>query len=64
MKLTFYAHARSPLEPPEVSVVTDPYTPGMSDFGPLDLVFMNSATDRFHSDPRHVRGQPIVVNTL
>jgi hypothetical protein len=47
-----------------VSVVTDPYTPGMSDFGPLDLVFMNSATDRFHSDPRHVRGQPIVVDTL
>ncbi|WP_158931434.1 hypothetical protein [Acidisphaera sp. S103] len=64
MKLTFYAHARFRLEPPEVSVVTDPYTPGMSDFGPLDLVFMNSATDRFRSDPRHVRGQPIVVNTL
>jgi hypothetical protein len=64
MELTFYALARFRLETPEVSVVTDPYTPGMSGFEPIDLVIMNSATDRLHSDPRHVRGQPIVVNTL
>lgn len=64
MKLTFYAHARFRLETPEVSVVTDPYTPGMSGFEPIDVVIMNSATDRFHSDPSHVRGQPIAVNTL
>src|SRR3712207_997086 len=25
---------------------------------------MSSATDPFHSDPSHVRGEPIVVNTL
>jgi Beta-lactamase superfamily domain len=64
MELTFYALARFRLEMPEVSIVTDPYTPGMSGFEPIDLVIMNSATDRLHSDPRHVRGQPIVVNTL
>jgi hypothetical protein len=64
IKLTFYAHARFPPETPEVSVVTDPYTPGMSGFERIDLVFIYSATDRLHSDPRHVRGQPIVVNTL
>jgi hypothetical protein len=64
MELTFYALARFRLETPGGSVVTDPYTPGMSGFEPIDLVFMNSATDRFHSDPRLVRGQPIVVNTL
>lgn len=68
MKLTFYAHASFRLETPEVSVVTDPYTPGVSGFAPIDepadLVIMSSATDRFHSDPSHVRGQPTVVNAL
>jgi L-ascorbate metabolism protein UlaG (beta-lactamase superfamily) len=68
MKVTFYAHASFRLETPEVSVVTDPYTPGMSGFAPIDepadLVIMSSATDRFHSDPSHVRGQPKVVNAL
>ncbi len=68
MKITFYAHASFRLETPEVSVVTDPYTPGVSGFEPIDepadLVIMSSATDRFHSDPSHVRGEPTVVNAL
>lgn len=68
MKLTFYAHASFRLETPDVSVVTDPYTPGVSGFEPIDeaadLVIMSSATDRFHSDPSHVRGQPTIVNAL
>ncbi len=68
MKMTFYAHASFRLETPEVSVVTDPYTPGVSGFDPIDepadLVIMSSATDRFHSDPSHVRGQPEVINAL
>jgi L-ascorbate metabolism protein UlaG (beta-lactamase superfamily) len=68
MKMTFYAHASFRLETPEVSVVTDPYTPGASGFEPIDepadIVIMSSATDRFHSDPSHVRGQPTVVNAL
>ncbi len=68
MKLTFYAHASFRLETSEVSVVTDPYTPGVSGFAPIDepadLVIMSSATDRFHSDPSHVRGRPTVVNAL
>ncbi len=68
MRMIFYAHASFRLETPEVSVVTDPYTPGASGFGPIDepadLVIMSSATDRFHSDPSHVRGDPVVVNAL
>jgi L-ascorbate metabolism protein UlaG (beta-lactamase superfamily) len=68
MKITFYAHASLRLETPKVSVITDPYTPGVSGFQPIDeaadLVIMSSATDRFHSDPSHVRGQPTVVNAL
>ena len=68
MRVTFYAHASFRLETPEVSVVTDPYTPGVSGFEPIDepadLVIMSSATDRFHSDASHVRGQPTVVNAL
>jgi L-ascorbate metabolism protein UlaG (beta-lactamase superfamily) len=68
MKVSFYAHASFRLETPEMSVVTDPYTPAISGFEPIDepadLVIMSSATDRFHSDPSHVRGQPIVVNAL
>ena len=68
MKMTFYAHASFRLETPEVSVITDPYTPGASGFEPIDepadIVIMSSATDRFHSDPSHVRGDPAVVNAL
>ena len=68
MRLTFYAHASFRLQAPEVSVVTDPYTPGVSGFHPIDepadLVIMSSATDRFHSDPSHVRGEPTVANAL
>lgn len=68
MRMTFYAHASFRLEAPEVSVVTDPYTPGASGFEPIDepadIVIMSSATDRFHSDPSHVRGDPVVVDAL
>jgi len=68
MKMTFYAHASFRLEAPGVSVVTDPYTPKASGFEPIDepadIVIMSSATDRFHSDPSHVRGNPAVVNAL
>ena len=49
-------------------MVTDPYTPGISGFLPInepaDLVIMSSRTDDFHSDPSHVRGDPVVVNAL
>lgn len=70
MKITFYAHASFRLEADGLSVVTDPYTPGPdnSNFDPIDepadIVIMSSATDRFHSDPSHVRGDPAVVNAL
>ena len=70
MKITFYAHASFRLEADGLVVVTDPYTPGPQNSGfdpieePADVVIMSSATDSFHSDPSHVRGQPIVVNAL
>ena len=68
MKITFYAHASFRLETPEVSIITDPYTPGVTGFAPIDepadLVIMSSATDRFHSDPSHITGQPTIVNAL
>ena len=68
MKITFYAHASFRLETPDVSVVTDPYTPAISGFDPIeeaaDLVVMSSATDDFHADPTHLRGEPTVINAL
>ncbi len=70
MKIKFYAHASFRLEANGVAVVTDPYTPGpeVSNFDPInetaDLVIMSSATDRFHSDPSHVLGNPLVVNAV
>ena len=70
MKITFYAHASFRLEADGVAVVTDPYTPGPGQSGfdpidePADVVLMSSATDRFHSDPSHIRGAPVVINTL
>lgn len=70
MKIRFYAHASFRLEADGLVVVTDPYTPGeqVSGFDPIDepadVVIMSSATDDFHSDPSHVRGEPTVVNAL
>ena len=68
MKITFYAHASFRLEGDGLAVITDPYTPGRSHFDPIDepadVVIMSSATDDFHSDPSHVKGDPVVVNAL
>ena len=70
MKIRFYAHASFRLEAEGLAVITDPYTPGPQNSGfdpidePADVVVMSSATDPFHSDPSHVRGEPIVVNAL
>lgn len=71
MKITFYAHASFRLEADGIAVVTDPYTPGPkpgSGFDPIDepadLVIMSSSTDDFHSDPSHIRGNPVVVDAL
>jgi L-ascorbate metabolism protein UlaG (beta-lactamase superfamily) len=70
MKIKFYAHASFRLEGDGVAIVTDPYTPGpqVSNFDPIDeaadIVIMSSATDRFHSDPSHVVGNPTVVNAV
>jgi L-ascorbate metabolism protein UlaG (beta-lactamase superfamily) len=70
VKIKFYAHASFRLEADGLSVITDPYTPGPQNSGfdpidePADIVVMSSATDPFHSDPSHVRGDPTVVNAL
>ena len=68
MKITFYAHASFRLEADGLVVITDPYTPAKSGFDPIeesaDIVIMSSATDEFHSDPSHVKGEPIVINAL
>ncbi len=70
MKIKFYAHASFRLEGDGLSIITDPYTPGpdASKFAPInepaDIVIMSSATDRFHSDPSHILGDPVVVNAV
>ena len=70
MDLTFYAHASFRLAADDVTVITDPYTPGPdgSGFDPIgesaDLVIMSSTTDRFHSDPSHILGDPTIVDAL
>ncbi len=71
MRITFYAHASFRFEADGLAVVTDPYTPGPkpgSGFDPIDepadLVIMSSSMDDFHSDPSHVRGEPVVVDAL
>ncbi len=70
MKIKFYAHASFRIEGKDRAIVTDPYTPapGNSGFDRIeeeaDMVIMSSATDSFHSDPSHVKGDPTVVNAL
>jgi L-ascorbate metabolism protein UlaG (beta-lactamase superfamily) len=68
VKIKFYAHASFRLEADGLVLITDPYTPGRSGFEPIDepadVVLMSSATDDFHSDPSHIRGGPVVINTL
>jgi len=68
--LTFYVHASFRVAADDVTIITDPYTPGPDGSGfdpidePADLVIMSSTMDRFHSDPSHVRGNPTVVDAL
>jgi L-ascorbate metabolism protein UlaG (beta-lactamase superfamily) len=68
--LTFYAHASFRLEADGLAVITDPYTPGPDGSGfdpinePADLVIMSSTTDRFHSDPTHITGDPTIIDAL
>ena len=68
MKIRFYAHASFRFEADGVALVTDPYTPGISGFRPIDepahVVVMSSRTDDFHSDPSHIRSEPVVINAL
>jgi len=68
MKITFYAHASFRLQDEVLTVVTDPFTPSISKFDPInepaDIVLTSSATDDFHCDASHVTGNPEVVNTL
>lgn len=70
LTIHFYAHASFRLSGDGMVVVTDPYTPGPGGSGfapinePADIVLMSSATDSFHSDPSHIEGSPMVVNTL
>jgi L-ascorbate metabolism protein UlaG (beta-lactamase superfamily) len=70
MQIKFYAHASFRLEGDGLSIITDPYTPGPDASGfepinePAQIVIMSSATDSFHSDPSHIRGDPIVINAL
>jgi L-ascorbate metabolism protein UlaG (beta-lactamase superfamily) len=70
LTVSFYAHACFRLAGDGLTVITDPYTPGPDGAGfdpidePADIVLMSSATDRFHSDPSHISGGPLVVNAL
>ncbi len=68
MKITFYAHASFRLEGDGLTVITDPFTPAISHFDPVnepaDIVLMSSATDDFHCDASHITGNPEVINTL
>jgi L-ascorbate metabolism protein UlaG (beta-lactamase superfamily) len=70
MKIHSYAHASFRLEGDGFRLVTDPYRPGPHGGGfdpieePADLVIRSSATDIFHNDPSHVRGDPRVIDAL
>src|SRR3712207_9510731 len=71
MKIPFYPPPTFRLEADVLAVVPAPYTPGPkqgSGFAPIDepadLVIMSSSMDDFHSDPSHVRGNPVVVDAL
>ena len=70
MKIRFYAPPSFRVEPDGLAVIPDPNPPGPQNsvFAPIDdpadIAIMSSATDDFHSDPSHVRGDPTVVNAL
>lgn len=68
MKIKWYGHACFRIEGDDVSIVTDPYTPEAAGLDPVDepadVVVMSSATDRFHSYPAMVPGDPEVLNAL
>ena len=53
MKIRWCGHATFLLEGNGTRIVTDPYTPEVAGYEPIDepvdIVIMSSATDRFHS---------------
>lgn len=70
MRIKFYAHASFRIEGDGLAIVTDPYTPGPDASGfepihePADMVIRSSPSDRFHNDPSHVLGNPVVVDAM
>jgi L-ascorbate metabolism protein UlaG (beta-lactamase superfamily) len=68
IRITWYGHACFRLETPEVSIVTDPYTPARAGLEPVpepaDAVVMSSATDAAHSCAAMVPGAPAVFNAV
>lgn len=67
MKIKFYAHASFRLEGQDLTIITDPYMPGPQGAGyePINeqahVVIRSSDDDRFHNDPSHITGDPIVI---
>lgn len=65
MRVTWYGHACFRLEAGDVSVVTDPYTPVVAGFQPIEepatIVVRSSPVDRFHCDAEDVPGDPTLV---
>jgi L-ascorbate metabolism protein UlaG (beta-lactamase superfamily) len=68
IRITWYGHACFRLETPEISLVTDPYTPAHAGLAPVpepaDAVVMSSALDEAHSCAAMVPGSPAVFNAL
>jgi L-ascorbate metabolism protein UlaG (beta-lactamase superfamily) len=68
MRVTWYGHACFRLEGSGVSIVTDPYTPGLAGLAPVnasaDAVVMSSALDDAHANAAMVAGSPFVLNAL
>lgn len=68
MKIKWYGHATFRIEGQGLAIVTDPYTPEVAGYDPIeepaDIVIMSSATDPFHSCAERVPGNPVVINAL
>lgn len=68
MRVTWYGHACFRLEADGVSVVTDPYTPEVSGFRPVDepatIVVRSSPEDAFHCNAPMIPGRPALVEAV
>jgi L-ascorbate metabolism protein UlaG (beta-lactamase superfamily) len=68
VKLKWYGQAAFSITTPDVTIITDPYTPETAGYAPIpdpaDVVITSSDNDSFHCRADLILGSPVAINAL